>query len=186
MKFTEAPIQGVWVIEPRLFRDERGYFYESFGLKKFEEATGQKPSFVQDNHSLSTYGVLRGLHFQFGDAAQAKLIRVLSGRVLDVVADIRKGSPTYGKTFTTELSAENKKQLFVPRGFAHGFVTLSETCEFTYKCDNFYNASKEGGIRFDDPDLTRDWKIPKEEIKISEKDHELPFLAQTDFEFHEA
>lgn len=186
MNFIETEIPGVWIIEPKLLRDPRGYFYESFHLGKFAEATGVKPNFVQDNHSLSTYGVLRGMHFQVEEAAQAKLIRVISGRVLDVVADIRKGSPTYGKTCSLELSAENKRQLFVPRGFAHGFITLSDYCEFTYKCDNFYHSKKETGIRFDDPDLKIDWQLPKEHIKVSERDHALPFLAQTDHDFEEA
>ncbi len=185
MQFTETNLPGVWVIDPKLLRDERGYFYESFSLRKFEQATGHAPSFVQDNHSFSTYGVLRGMHFQVEEAAQAKLIRVIAGKVLDVVADIRKGSPTFGKTFSVELSAENRKQLFVPRGFAHGFLTLSDFCEFTYKCDSFYNGPKEAGIRFDDPDLNINWQFPSQHIKISARDRDLPFLAQTNYDFNE-
>lgn len=187
MKIIETPIQGLFVIEPRVFEDDRGIFYESFHLKKFAEAIGKSPHFVQDNHSYSKYGVLRGLHFQYGEASQAKLIRVLSGRVLDVVVDLRPHSPTYGKTFSIELSAENRKQLFVPRGFAHGFITLSrEGAEFVYKCDNYYNPKLESGIIFYDEDLHIDWQIPREQIIVSTKDALLPKFRDVKVTFVEA
>jgi dTDP-4-dehydrorhamnose 3,5-epimerase len=184
MNITETYIKGLFVLEPRLFEDDRGYFYESFHLKKFAEKIGQEPHFVQDNHSYSKYGVLRGMHFQYGEGSQSKLIRVLSGKVLDVVVDLRKDSTTYGKTFSIELSAENKKQLFVPRGFAHGFVTLSkEGAEFVYKCDNFYYPKLESGIIYNDKTLNIDWQIPKNQIIISAKDAVLPTFKEIDVEF---
>ncbi|WP_127136065.1 dTDP-4-dehydrorhamnose 3,5-epimerase [Flagellimonas oceanensis] len=175
MKITETKLKGCFIIEPRVFEDERGYFFESFNHKAFCEAIGQQVNFVQDNQSYSTRGVLRGLHFQKGEHAQAKLVNVIKGSVLDVAVDLRKGSKTYGQHVSVELTAENKKQLFVPRGFAHGFVVLSESAHFFYKCDNYYNKNSEGGIRYDDASLNIDWQFSGE-INISSKDMGLPFL----------
>ncbi|MBD1396943.1 dTDP-4-dehydrorhamnose 3,5-epimerase [Pontibacter sp. JH31] len=160
------------VIEPTIFKDERGYFYESFNEEKFNQLTGQNIHFVQDNQSFSTYGVLRGLHFQHGVHAQAKLVRVLKGEVLDVAVDIRSGSPTFGEHFSIVLSAENKLQLFIPRGFAHGFVVLSAEAEFFYKCDNYYNKESEGSILYNDTELDIDWYIDASKMIVSEKDKE--------------
>jgi dTDP-4-dehydrorhamnose 3,5-epimerase len=174
MKVTETELKGCFILEPTLFKDERGYFLESFNAKNFNEAIGEEVAFVQDNQSYSSYGVIRAIHYQLGDFAQAKLVRVLSGRVLDVAVDLRKNSPTFGQHFSIELSAENKKQLFIPRGFGHGFSALSETAEFFYKCDNFYHKASEGGIIYNDPSLKIDWQIPIEKIKVSDKDLELP------------
>jgi dTDP-4-dehydrorhamnose 3,5-epimerase len=174
MKVTETELKGCFILEPTLFKDERGYFLESFNAKNFNEAIGEEVAFVQDNQSYSFYGVIRAIHYQLGDFAQAKLVRVLSGRVLDVAVDLRKNSPTFGQHFSIELSAENKKQLFIPRGFGHGFSALSETAEFFYKCDNFYHKASEGGIIYNDPSLKIDWQIPIEKIKVSDKDLELP------------
>jgi dTDP-4-dehydrorhamnose 3,5-epimerase len=176
MKVTETKLQGCYVIEPTRHNDSRGYFFESFNEAKFEELTQQNGHFVQDNQSSSTYGVVRGLHFQKGEYAQAKLVRVLEGKVLDVAVDIRDGSPTYGQWLSVELSAENNLQLYIPRGFAHGFSVLSETAVFAYKCDNVYNKESEGGIRYDDPELNIDWGVPKQEMIVSDKDLVLPFL----------
>lgn len=177
MKVKQTGLLGCFVIEPAVFKDDRGYFFESFNAKNFNEAIGRKVSFVQDNQSFSSYGVVRGIHYQFGDFAQAKLVRVLSGRVLDVAVDLRKDSPMFGKYFSMELSAENKKQLFIPRGFGHGFSVLSKTAEFFYKCDNFYNKASEGGVIYNDANLKIDWKLTQKEIKVSKKDLELPVLA---------
>ena len=174
MKVTETKLKGCFVIEPRVFKDSRGYFFETFNQPKFEELTGQSGHFVQDNQSASTYGVIRGLHFQKGDFAQAKLVRVIEGRVLDVAVDIREGSETYGQWASVELSAENNLQFYVPRGFAHGFSVLSETAVFAYKCDNTYNKESEGGIAYNDPSLGIDWGIPDEARSLSEKDLSLP------------
>ncbi|MEB8328234.1 dTDP-4-dehydrorhamnose 3,5-epimerase [Flavobacteriaceae bacterium KMM 6897] len=176
MKVTETELKGCFILEPTLFKDERGYFFESFNAKNFNEAIGEEVAFVQDNQSYSSKGVVRAIHYQRGDFAQTKLVRVLSGRVLDVAVDLRKNSATYGKHYSIELSAENKKQLFIPKGFGHGFSVLSESAEFFYKCDNFYNKASEGGIIYNDPSLNIDWKLPLEEIKVSEKDLELPTL----------
>ena len=173
MKVTETSLKGCYIVEPTVFEDERGYFFESFNQEKFQKLTGVQAEFVQDNQSKSSYGVLRGLHFQKGEHAQAKLVRVLSGEVLDVAVDIRENSPTYGEHVAVILSAENKKQFFVPRGFAHGFVVLSDSCEFFYKCDNFYNKASEGGILYNDRQLNIDWMVPEEKLIISEKDMEL-------------
>ncbi|MGB0806693.1 MAG: dTDP-4-dehydrorhamnose 3,5-epimerase, partial [Salibacteraceae bacterium] len=151
MNFIETKLKGCFVIEPKIFGDKRGYFLESFNFKKFNEAIGYEVDFIQDNQSFSSYGVLRGLHLQTGKDAQAKLVRVLSGKVLDVAVDVRPGSETYGEHVAVELSHENKKQLFVPRGFAHGFVVLSETAEFFYKVDNYYAPQSESGLLFNDP-----------------------------------
>lgn len=176
MKAIETKLRGCFMLEPTIFEDERGYFFESFNHKSFCDAIGQEVKFVQDNESFSTKGVLRGLHFQKGEHAQAKLVRVLQGRVLDVAVDLRSDSPTYGQHVAVELSGENKKQLFIPRGFAHGFVVLSKTAQFFYKCDNFYNKESEGTIKFDDPTLNIDWQFPKSKLKVSEKDLTASFL----------
>ncbi|MBV6438513.1 MAG: dTDP-4-dehydrorhamnose 3,5-epimerase [Haliscomenobacteraceae bacterium CHB4] len=177
MPFLTTPIPGLIVFEPRIFPDERGYFFESYNLRTWEEA-GIRMNFVQDNQARSTRGVLRGLHYQVGDMAQAKLVRVLEGEVLDVAVDIRKGSPTYGQWYSIRLSAENKRQLLVPRGFAHGYVVLSETAEFFYKCDNFYSKAHEGGIRYDDPVLAIDWEFNPSEVIVAEKDSALPYWGK--------
>lgn len=178
MNIKETPLPGAYIIEPRIFEDERGYFYESYNQKKFAGLTGHDVHFVQDNESRSSYGVLRGMHYQLNPNAQAKLVRVLEGKVLDVIIDIRKGSPTYGQYFGIELSAENKKQLFVPRGFAHGFVTLSERATFFYKCDNYYSPESEGGVLYNDPAVGIDWQIPQEDMILSPKDKVLKPLAE--------
>ena len=177
MKATETKLKGCFFIEPAVFKDTRGYFFESFNQNKFNELIGKDINFVQDNESFSSKGVLRGLHFQTGDYAQAKLVRVIKGKVLDVVVDMRKNSPTFGEHFSIELSEDNKKQLFVPRGFAHGFIVLSDTAIFSYKCDNFYNKASEQGLRYDDPSLGIDWRLPSNEFIISEKDLVLPTLS---------
>lgn len=169
MKIIETAIEGVVIIEPRLFKDERGYFFESFSQREFEEKI-RKISFVQDNESKSSYGVLRGLHFQKPPYAQSKLVRVIKGAVLDVAVDIRKGSPTFGKHVAVELTEENHLQLFIPRGFAHGFSVLSQEVIFRYKCDNFYAPQSEGALAWDDSDLNINWRIPTNQIILSEKD----------------
>ena len=168
MKIIETAIEGVVIIEPRLFKDERGYFFESFSQREFEEKI-RKISFVQDNESKSSYGVLRGLHFQKPPYAQSKLVRVIKGAVLDVAVDIRKGSPTFGKHVAVELTEENHLQLFIPRGFAHGFSVLSQEVIFQYKCDNFYAPQSEGALAWDDSDLNINWRIPTNQIILSEK-----------------
>jgi dTDP-4-dehydrorhamnose 3,5-epimerase len=173
MPFTATPIQGLLIYEPMVFEDNRGYFFESFNEKIFSREGVTMP-FVQDNQSHSAYGVIRGLHYQLTPHAQSKLVRVLSGKILDVAVDIRKGSPTYGQHFAIELSAENKKQLYIPHGFAHGFSVLSETADVLYKCDSFYSKESEGGIRYNDPKLQIDWKIPTGKEKVSEKDVQNP------------
>jgi dTDP-4-dehydrorhamnose 3,5-epimerase len=177
MPFIKTDFPGLIVFEPKIFGDHRGYFYESYNAKSFKEG-GIEADFVQDNQARSTYGVLRGLHYQLGAHAQAKLVRVIEGTVLDVVVDLREGSPTYGKSYGIELSAENKRQLFVPRGFAHGYVVLSETAEFFYKCDNFYNKESEGGLIYNDPQLKIDWKVDLSKAQLSEKDLILPVLGE--------
>jgi dTDP-4-dehydrorhamnose 3,5-epimerase len=177
MNFKNTSIAGLKILEPRIFGDHRGYFYESYN-KKTLLAAGIDCEFVQDNRSKSVRGVLRGLHYQIGEYAQAKLVTVLSGEVLDVAVDLRPDSPTYGQHHSILLSAENKTQFFVPRGFAHGFVVLSETAEFFYKCDNFYNKESEGGIRFDCPILNIDWQIELEAIQLSDKDKVLPDFGE--------
>jgi len=174
MKAIPTPLEQCVIIEPTVFNDSRGYFFESFNQNTFNTLIGQSVTFVQDNESYSTKGVLRGLHFQKGEWAQAKLVRVVKGRVLDVAVDIRKDSPTYGQHISVELTEDNKKQLFVPRGFAHGFVVLSDTAIFSYKCDNYYNKEAEGGIMYNDTTLNIDWKLPIEALIISEKDAILP------------
>ena len=177
MTATETKLKGCFIIEPKVLEDHRGYFFESFNQNRFNELIGKNIDFVQDNESFSSKGVLRGLHLQTGEYAQAKLVRVVKGTVLDVVVDIRKDSPTFSKHFSIELSEENKTQLFVPRGFAHGFIVLSDTAIFSYKCDNFYNKSSEQGLRYDDPSLGIDWKLPPNEFIVSEKDLALPTLS---------
>lgn len=176
MKVTETKLKDCFILEPRVFKDNRGYFFESFNKKKFLETTGLNVDFVQDNESFSSKGVLRGLHYQLGDHAQAKLVRVIKGKVLDVAVDIRLNSPTFGQHVSVELSEENRKQLFVPRGFAHGFIVLSDTAIFSYKCDNFYNKESEGGIIYNDPQLNIDWVLPEDRYVVSEKDIQLPTL----------
>ena len=172
MKVIDTEIEGLVILEPQVFGDDRGYFFESFS---FEEKVS-KTVFVQDNESKSKYGVLRGLHYQLPPYTQAKLVRVVKGRVLDVAVDIRKGSPTFGKHVAVELSEENKLQFFLPKGFAHGFAVLSEEAVFQYKCDEYYAPDHEGAIRYDDPELGIDWKLPVEDIILSEKDKKHPRL----------
>ncbi len=176
MQATETALKGCFIIEPRVFKDDRGYFFESFNQKVFEELIGQNVNFVQDNQSFSQYGVIRGIHFQQGEHAQAKLVRVLAGEVLDVAVDLRKNSETYGQHVAVKLTAANHKQLFVPRGFGHGFSVLSKTAIFAYKCDNYYHKDSEGGIVYNDPRLAIDWGIPAEMVQVSEKDIELDKL----------
>ena len=176
MPFSTTPIPGLLVFEPAVFHDDRGYFFESYNQKVWAEA-GVPATFVQDNQARSTRGVLRGLHYQTGEMAQAKLVRVIEGEVLDVAVDLREDSPTLGQWYGIRLSAENKRQLFVPRGFAHGYLVLTDTAEFAYKCDNFYSKTHEGGIRFDDPEVGIDWAFDLEKVLVSEKDLALPGLA---------
>ena len=177
MPVSSTPIAGLLVFEPRVFHDDRGYFYESYNRRTWEEA-GVHLDFVQDNQARSTRGVLRGLHYQVGEMAQSKLVRVTEGEVLDVVVDLRPGSDTYGQWYSIRLSAENKRQLLVPRGFAHGYVVLSDTAEFQYKCDNYYSKPHEGGIRYDDPVLGIDWEFDLSQVLVSEKDLLLPGFGE--------
>ena len=177
MPFIKTDLPDLLIYEPRVFEDSRGYFFESYN-QSICKSEGVHIDFVQDNQAKSTYGVIRGLHYQLDPFAQTKFIRVLSGTILDVVVDLRKGSPTYGRSFSIELSGENKLQLLVPQGFAHGYSVLSETCEVFYKCDQFYNKAAEGGIAFNDPTLAIDWKIPADQQLISDKD-----LHHPSFEF---
>ena len=174
MECIETELNGAFVLDPKIIRDERGYFMESFNEQTFERITGQKVHFVQDNQSYSSKGVLRGLHYQCGEHAQAKLVRVLQGEVWDVAVDIRPDSPTYGKHVGVLLSGENQKQFFIPRGFAHGFIVLSDTATFFYKCDNYYNKESEGGIIYNDAQIGIDWQMGKDSIIISDKDKVLP------------
>ena len=176
MEVIKTEIDGVLIIEPKVFGDHRGYFFESFNEREFSLKTGQELHFVQDNESKSCYGVVRGLHFQKGEKAQAKLVRVIKGRVLDVAVDIRPDSPTFGKYVSAELTAENHRQFFIPKGFAHGFAVLSPEVVFQYKCDEFYCPEAEGAIAWDDPDLAIDWKLPAEDVILSEKDRRHPNL----------
>ncbi len=178
MNYIETAIAGVLILEPRIFTDERGYFFETFREEEIEKRAGVH--FVQENQSCSMFGVLRGLHFQREPYAQAKLVRVLRGAVLDVALDIRKGSPTFGKHVSVELSGDNKRQLFIPAGLAHGFLVLSkEGTDVLYKCSSYYNKESESGIRFDDPALGIDWGLPREEIIVAEKDRSWKLLAET-------
>ena len=176
MNFITTNLAGCYIIEPKVIKDERGYFMESFNENTFQKALEQPIHFVQDNQSFSTKGVLRGLHYQTGIHAQAKLVRVLQGEVLDIAIDIRPDSATYGQHIAIVLSAENQKQFFIPRGFAHGFLVLSETATFFYKCDNYYNKESEGGIIFNDAKINIDWQFSEQELIISEKDKVLPTL----------
>lgn len=173
MPFIETPFPGLLIFEPRIFEDSRGYFFESYNQQLFAQA-GLQIQFVQDNQASSSYGVIRGLHFQKNPHAQTKLVRALSGTIIDAVVDIRKGSPTYGKSFTIELSARNKRQLLVPKGFAHGYSVISPTAEVFYKCDHFYQKDSEGGISWEDPSLGIDWQISPKDAIISEKDTQYP------------
>ena len=180
MKFTKTDIEDVIIIEPKVHGDERGYFVETFRADKLEEFIGYKINFCQDNESKSSKGVLRGLHYQLHPSAQTKLVRVIQGSVLDVAVDIRKDSPTFGKHIAVELSGENKKQLLVPRGFAHGFVVLEDDTTFAYKVDNYYSPQNDRGILFSDESLNIDWKLPLDELKLSAKDKVQPKLSETD------
>ena len=186
MDYKETEIKGVYVIEPRVFNDARGYFMEAWKQKEFNEHVG-RVEFIQDNESKSSYGVLRGLHYQKGEASQAKLVRVIKGRVVDVAVDIRRGSPTFGKHVMVELSEDNKRQFFIPRGFAHGFLVLSDEAIFTYKVDNPYAPQQDAGIRWNDPDLGIEWPIDPKEVITSEKDLKQPLLKDAVvFEYEES
>ena len=182
MKVIKTAIEDVVIIEPDVFGDARGYFFESYSQKKFDEQV-RPVKFVQDNESKSKYGVLRGLHFQKGKDAQSKLVRVVKGRVLDVAVDIRKGSPTFGKYVAVELTEDNHRQLFVPRGFAHGFSVLSEGAIFQYKCDNLYAPQSEGAIAWNDPEVGIDWQLPAEDVLLSAKDANHPLLKDSEYLF---
>ena len=179
MEFKKTSIDGVYIIEPRVFNDSRGYFFEAWKKQEFEDHIG-KIDFIQDNESKSSYGVLRGLHYQKGDYSQAKLVRVIKGKVLDVAVDIRKSSPTFGQYVMVELSDENKRQFFIPRGFAHGFLVLSDEAIFTYKVDNVYAPQAEAGIRWNDPDVGIEWPIDLDKVMTSEKDLKQPFLKDAE------
>jgi dTDP-4-dehydrorhamnose 3,5-epimerase len=184
MKFIRTLINDVIIIEPKVFGDERGYFSEVFRQDLFEDFLGYKVPFCQDNESKSSYGVLRGLHYQLPPNAQSKLVRVIEGKVLDVAVDIRKGSPSFGDHVAVELSGENKRQLFIPRGFAHGFIVLSKFAIFSYKVDNFYSSSQDRGLAYDDPKLNIDWELSLDEVKLSQKDNEQPQLDKIEtFEY---
>ena len=182
MEVIETPIPGVLVLEPRIFGDSRGYFFESFSRREFVQKV-METEFVQDNESRSSFGVIRGLHFQKPPFAQSKLVRVVEGAVLDVAVDIRRGSPTFGRHAAVELSGENHRQVFIPRGFAHGFSVLSESVVFQYKCDNFYAPDSEGALAWNDPDLGIDWRIPPEKAILSDKDRRHPRLKDADWLF---
>lgn len=186
MEIIKSDIEGVVIIEPRIFEDSRGYFFESFSEREFVEKVCNT-RFVQDNESKSSYGVVRGLHFQLPPHAQSKLVRVVEGAVLDIAVDIRRGSPTFGKYVAVELSAENHRQLFIPRGFAHGFAVLSETAVFQYKCDNYYAPQSEGAIAWNDAEIGIDWRIPADKVILSAKDMAHPTLAEcnTLFDYNE-
>ena len=179
MEYIETDIKGVYVIEPRVFNDARGYFMETWNQAEFEEYIG-KVQFIQDNESKSSYGVLRGLHYQKGDASQAKLVRVIKGRVLDVAVDIRRSSPTFGKHVMVELSEDNKRQFYIPRGFAHGFLVLSDEAIFIYKVDNSYAPQQDAGIRWNDPELGIEWPIDPKDVQTSEKDLRQPLLKDAE------
>jgi len=178
MKVEETPLKDCFLIHNTVFNDDRGYFFESFNAERFCKLTGKYITFVQDNQSHSVKGVLRGIHFQKGEHAQSKLVRVLRGEVLDVAVDLRSTSPTFGKYFSVVLSDKSNTQLFVPRGFGHGFIVLSDEVDFFYKCDNFYNKASEGGIIYNDPDLAIDWKMSPSEILASQKDEQNPTFAE--------
>lgn len=182
MNIIKTEIEGLVIVEPRIFRDDRGYFYESFSQREFEEEVC-RTTFVQDNQSMSSYGVVRGLHFQKPPFCQSKLVRCIKGAVLDVAVDIRKGSPTFGKYVAVELTEDNHRQFFVPRGFAHGFAVLSEVAVFQYKCDNYYNKESEGAIAWNDEQIAVDWRLPSEKVILSEKDKLSKPLAEAEFLF---
>lgn len=182
MNIIKTEIEGLVIVEPRVFRDDRGYFYESFSQREFEENVC-RTTFVQDNQSMSSYGVVRGLHFQKPPFCQSKLVRCIKGAVLDVAVDIRKGSPTFGKYVAVELTEDNHRQFFVPRGFAHGFAVLSEVAVFQYKCDNYYNKESEGAIAWNDEQIAVDWRLPSEKVILSEKDKLSKPLAEAEFLF---
>ncbi|MBN2486954.1 MAG: dTDP-4-dehydrorhamnose 3,5-epimerase [Bacteroidales bacterium] len=182
MTIKETPLPGLFIFEPRVFEDSRGYFFESYN-KNGLSAINPNIGFVQDNQSKSAYGVIRGLHFQRNPKAQSKLVRVLSGTIYDVAVDCRIGSPTFGKHFGCELSEDNKKQLFIPKGFAHGFSVLSETAIVFYKCDEYYSPETDGGIFYNDETLGIDWRIPTDKVILSEKDSKLPFFSQAELNF---
>jgi dTDP-4-dehydrorhamnose 3,5-epimerase len=182
MNLVTTPLTDLYIIEPQVFEDDRGYFFEAYNQQKFEEL-GITIRFVQDNQSRSSYGVIRGLHFQRNPMSQTKLIRVLEGTIFDVAVDCRKGSPTFGKSYGIELSSENKKQLFVPQGFAHGFSVLSKTAIVYYKCDNFYSPEHDGGIIYNDPQLCIDWQIPTDKAVLSGKDCKHPLFSEVNMNF---
>ena len=182
MEVIKTAIDGVVIIEPKIFGDHRGYFFESFSERAFNSQV-REVKFVQDNESKSCYGVVRGLHFQKPPYAQAKLVRVVKGKVLDVAVDLRKGSPTYGRHVAVELSEDNHRQVFIPKGFAHGFAVLSQEAVFQYKCDEYYEPSSEGALAWDDPDLGIDWGLPPDQVKLSEKDKNHPCLKDFDSPF---
>ena len=178
MKVTETKLKGCFIVEPNVFKDDRGYFFESFNERTFNSLIGEEVHFVQDNQSFSSKNVIRGLHSQVGEFAQAKLVRVIAGEVIDVAVDARPNSPTFGQHVAVKLSAENQKQLFVPRGFLHGFSVLSETAVFFYKCDNYYNKESEQGVIYNDPQLNINWEVEKSEEIISDKDLILPTFSE--------
>ena len=180
MEIIETRLQGCFIIKPTLFEDERGYFFESFNAKTFEQKTGMQVNFVQDNQAKSNYGILRGLHFQKGENAQAKLVSVIKGRVIDVAVDLRPGSPTFAQHVAVELTEQNHLQLFVPRGFAHGYAVLEDNTIFFYKCDNFYCKEAEGGLIYNDPEIGIDWLLEESKIVLSPKDRLLPSLQDMD------
>ncbi|WP_345992327.1 dTDP-4-dehydrorhamnose 3,5-epimerase [Chryseobacterium sp. Chry.R1] len=181
MKIKETPLKDCYIIESTVFEDDRGYFFEKYNEKRFEELTGMNGHFVQDNISKSSYGVLRGIHLQKGEHAQSKLVSCLEGKVWDVAVDLREGSPTFGKWFGIELTGENKLQLYIPRGFGHGFSVLSDSAVFAYKCDNFYNKESEGAVRFNDTDLNIDWMVDEKDMLLSEKDKNAPSFKEKNF-----
>lgn len=178
MEIKKTSFKDLIICNPKIIKDDRGYFFESFNASNFKKATGLNPVFVQDNQSRSQFGVLRGLHFQTGDYAQAKLVRVIEGEVLDVVVDLRKDQPTFGQSFAIVLNAKNNTQLYIPRGFAHGFLTLSTHATFCYKCDNYYSKDHEAGLRFDDPALDINWQLEDQDFILSEKDKHYPLLRE--------
>jgi len=183
MQIIKTKIKDLYIIEPDVFSDSRGYFFESYTKKKLDDLLPENYTFVQDNESKSSYGVLRGLHYQLAPYSQTKLVRVIQGSVYDVAVDIRKGSPTFGQWVGVELTGENKKQFLIPKGFAHGFVVLSETAVFAYKCDEYYDPKAERGIIFDDPALDIDWKIDPADMIIADKDRKWPVLAEAEMNF---
>ncbi|MFA0962056.1 dTDP-4-dehydrorhamnose 3,5-epimerase [Roseivirga sp. BDSF3-8] len=183
MQIIKTEFPGLFLVKPRILEDHRGYFYEAFNYRTFRDLTGIDITFVQDNQSTSHFGVMRGLHYQLEPYGQAKLVRVLHGRIVDVVVDLRRDSPTFGKSYTLEMSHEDHTQIFVPKGFAHGFVVLSEKAEVIYKCDAFYTPAEERGLYYNDPVLNIDWRVAEEDIIISEKDKKLPLLKDAEYNF---